>query len=370
MTIQDKQILNKYLNKNGHPNGAKLYHMEKFHPDDYHYFKTRFPDSESFRETIYRIKHGLEQRPKCPVCEKTIEFYDGEFKKHCSAKCSANDKATRDKCKQTCYERYGTDNVFQSTEVIKKIKTTNLERYGETSYTKTDEYKNRVSQTNLEKYGVECTLQAETVKDKIKQTNIERYGVENVSQSKAIKEKKRQSSLEKYGVPCTFQSKSSLEKIKQTNLKKYGVENISQSQFIKSKKLETMKRNRTYGTSKAEEYIFTKLQTKFKEVFRQYKSNTYPFSCDFYIPEINLYIEYQGTWTHGGHPYNSKSETDNETLNRWKNISEVGHLYYNNAIQTWTVKDPVKRKIAKKNKLNWIEFWSIEQFEKWFNTIK
>lgn len=189
MTDQDKQIIEKYLNKNGHLNGAKLYNMEKLHLNDYLYFKTRFPDSESFAETIYRVKHGLDERPKCPVCGKTIEFYDGEFKKHCSAKCSANDKVTRDKCKQTCKEKYGIDNVFQSADVIEKIKNTNLERYGETSYVKTDEYKNRVKQTNLEKYGVEYAIQSEIVKDKIKQTNLEKYRVENVSQSDAIKEK-------------------------------------------------------------------------------------------------------------------------------------------------------------------------------------
>lgn len=56
-------------------------------------------------------------------------------------------------------------------------------------------------------------------------------------------------------------------------------------------------------------------------------------------------------------------------LNNWKTISESGHPYYRAAIQTWTVKDPLKREIAKKNSLNWIEFWNMYQFEKWFEKI-
>lgn len=415
MTEQDQYILDNYLNKNGHSNGTKIYHMKKFYPDDYQYVMTRFSDSESIKETIYRIKHGLEERPKCPICGKAIAFRNSEFKKHCSIKCSANDNATREKCRQTCQEKYGMDNVFQVGEVIDKIKTTNLERYRETSYTKTKEYKDKAVQTNLDKYCVKYASQAEVVKDKIKKTNLEKYGVEYASQFELVKERVRQTSLARYGVPCTFQSKSSLEKIRKTNLEKYGVEYISQSNLVKEKVKQTcidkygsvsyltseecrnklhavslnrygtywpqqsesfktiaravMKKNHTYGTSKHEEYIYEKLTTKFDKVIRQYSSEEYPYPCDFFIPTLNLYIEYQGTWTHGKHPYNSTSEEDVKTLTNWKNLGESNHPYYNTAITAWTIKDLTKHKLAKENNLNWIEFWNIDEFTNWFLNI-
>ena len=33
--------------------------------------------------------------------------------------------------------------------------------------------------------------------------------------------------------------------------------------------------------------------------------------------------------------------------------------YYKSAIKTWTITDPLKRKIAKDNNLNFIELWNI-----------
>lgn len=30
-------------------------------------------------------------------------------------------------------------------------------------------------------------------------------------------------------------------------------------------------------------------------------------------------------------------------------------------IETWSIKDPLKRKIAKENNLNYIEFWNINE---------
>ena len=43
--------------------------------------------------------------------------------------------------------------------------------------------------------------------------------------------------------------------------------------------------------------------------------------------------------------------------------------YYNSAIRTWTVTDPLKRKIAKDNNLNYIEFWNIREVEAYVNSF-
>ena len=39
---------------------------------------------------------------------------------------------------------------------------------------------------------------------------------------------------------------------------------------------------------------------------------------------------------------------------------------YKNAINVWTIRDPLKRKTAKDNGLNWLEFFTIKKFMKWY----
>lgn len=117
------------------------------------------------------------------------------------------------------------------------------------------------------------------------------------------------------------------------------------------------------------------LLNKFNQVKRQYSSEKYPFACDFYIPELDLYIEYQGTWTHGKEPYDRTNKEHINIIKIWKNkakennFKQIRKNYYLNAIQVWTIRDPLKRQIAKENSLNWIEFFSMDQFMEWYNQI-
>ena len=37
--------------------------------------------------------------------------------------------------------------------------------------------------------------------------------------------------------------------------------------------------------------------------------------------------------------------------------------YYDNAIQTWTVRDVKKRECSQNNKLNYIVFWNLDEFD-------
>ena len=93
----------------------------------------------------------------------------------------------------------------------------------------------------------------------------------------------------------------------------------------------------------------------FENVDPQHYDNQYPYSCDFFIPGLNLYIEIQGSWTHGKHPFNPDDKKDNEKLNYWKSKDSE---YYNNAIYTWTDLDVRKRVCARDNHLNYLEIFS------------
>jgi len=40
------------------------------------------------------------------------------------------------------------------------------------------------------------------------------------------------------------------------------------------------------------------------------KDLRYPFHVDFYLPDFDLFIEIQGNWTHGLHPYDGSNKDD------------------------------------------------------------
>lgn len=64
-----------------------------------------------------------------------------------------DEKAIREKTKQTCLTKYGVTNVAQLSEVKEKIKKTSLERYGVEWSTQSQEAKDKVKKTVIEKYG-------------------------------------------------------------------------------------------------------------------------------------------------------------------------------------------------------------------------
>ena len=134
--------------------------------------------------------------------------------------------------------------------------------------------------------------------------------------------------------------------------------------------IETKRKNHTFNTSKPEEELYLNKKKKFPSVIRQYKDNTrYPFCCDFYIPELDYFIELNGTWTHGKHPYNKTNINDKEQLEIWESKGKEGHKYYLNAIKIWTIKDVEKRNCAKEHNLNFKEVWSLKEGKEFIDDL-
>lgn len=44
---------------------------------------------------------------------------------------------------------------------------------------------------------------------------------------------------------------------------------------------------------------------------------------------------------------------------------EKGTKFYQNAINVWTRRDVLKRETAKRNNLNFIEFWNLDEVKEW-----
>ena len=195
-----------------------------------------------------------------------------------------------------------------------------------------------------------------------------RYGDEHYNN----KEKMRNTCLKKYG-KYYVQTRDFKNKAKQTCLKKYGKEFSTQVPEKIKMNFETKKKNGTLTTSKPEQDIKKYLYTKFPNVKCQYKSEKYPFACDFYIPELDLYIEYQGYEGHGKEPFDPKNQKHLQQVSIWKQKAKEKERLsnqkssYSRYIEVWTISDPLKRKTAKNNGLNWIEFFNMQDFMNWYD---
>lgn len=268
--------------------------------------------------------------------------------------------------RKACMEKYGLPNGGWAPETQKKIKATNLERYGSESYLQCDDYKKK-NKTTLEKMGVENVFQLEEIKEKSKQTMLERYGVEYSMQNPEVA-KKAGEAISKTWMNKTNEEKSIIkEKISNSVRKTWANKSEEERLSLKKRIFETKIANGTVHTSKSEQEIKKLLEQKFPDTKSQYMSDKYSFPCDFYIPCLNLYIEYQGLWIHGFKPFEGTKE-DLEKVEKWRLLSEHSD-FYKAAIKTWTETDVLKRETAKKNNLNFLEFFTFNEFMEWYEQL-
>ena len=409
--ITDQIILDYFIKSNGHINVQRLTNISEEYKE---YLDNRYTDSQSLRETIKRIQYNIEIRPVCVICGKPVKFLNGKknqlFNKTC-CKEHANmlDGITVKKVLKDIYS-----DVNKKQEINNKIRETCLLKYGD------EHYSNRIKakETCLQRYGVTSPLKSEIFKQKSKETCLQRYGVEYTGQIPEKIEKTHKVCLEKYGVDSVFkvqkfrnqsldtcikkyasdeddinsivnigQLKYVKDKIKNTCLEKYGVENPMQTQYYKNlissilssneiqeKIYNTKLLNNSFNISYQEDVCFDLLKEKYSDCIRQYKSDLYPYNCDFYIPSLNLYIEYNGSHYHHYHPFDINDDNDINELNRLKEKAENSNAHkngkksqYDNIIYTWTILDLKKRNIAQQNNLNYIEFWNINEVKEWIN---
>ena len=365
----------------------------KEQPELEKYLKERYHDSDSVHESINRILNNFEKKPRCKVCGKILEFNAAAplgFRTYCSSKCQNSDPEkialtdriklekygdakynNAQKAKQTCIEKYGVEYVTQTNEFKEKSKRSCFERYGVEYALQSEEIKNKGRQTCLEKYGVDNSMKCEAVKEKAKQTCFEHFGVYNSKQSEIVKQKERNTCLERYGVTSYRKTKECEEKIRATVREKYGVDHVTKSKewtdkWYSNKEwvdhkinslYKSMKENASFPMTKSEYNLKNFLENNYDNVICNYKDERYPFKCDFYLKDKDLFIEYNGHWTHGGHFFNPENKNDVIKLEKWRSKNTK---FYDNAINTWTVRDVQKIETAKKNKIKYLVLWPTD----------
>ena len=273
------------------------------------YMNARFKDSDSITETLQRINLKIEEKPKCPVCGRPVTFI-GRPNHMFSTYCSTSCAAN-------------------DPDVIAKKQASDMERNG----------------------GILGWVKSNSSPEKI--------------------EKRKETLNKRYGTTTLYKIPEVRNKIRETNMERYGVPFSSQNDEIKKKMRKSIVNSMMQGTSKPEEKLYNILKSIFPLTKHHYTSKLYPFNCDFYIPEKDVYIEYQGSQFHHFHPFDAENPKDIEELNSLKekddNIDRKNQ--YGVMIKVWTVSDPLKRKTVKDNNLNFLELWNLDDIDKVINKI-
>lgn len=382
------------------------------HGDRYDYSRVEYVNGDT-KVMIVCPEHGeFSQRPRCHL--------EGQTCPRCATLSRASTCLSRyglahpmlrpecrDKARATNVARYGVENVFSSPEVRRRVESTWLSKYGVRNPMLADEVLARARATNvaryggassfcdadvrarhratlLERYGVENSFQIPAVLDARRCTWLSRYGVDNPRKSPVVAARIRATCLAQYGVDYAVQNpavrrralstwmrrygvdnpwKSAVvrEKIRETCVERYGVPFVLQNAEILAKVWCSRVANGTCNTSSSEDVLYNRLCSAFgaDDVVRQYRSDAYPFACDFYVKFRNLYIELNASWTHGGHWFDASDESDAATLAVWS-ARAADSVYYENAVEVWTVRDVLKRDTARASNLNYVVFWDNE----------
>lgn len=272
------------------------------------WLENRYNDSDSIKETIQRIKLGIEEKPKCPICGKPVSFIGKPahmFEKYCSCSCAGHDP-----------------------EVIAKKQASDRKRNG----------------------GELGWVLSNKNPDKI--------------------EHRKETLLKKYGTTTLYHIPGIAEKIMKTNLKRFGMPSAMQNKEIQKKYMKSMIHSLTPGTSRQEKKMFLFLKKYYPDIIHFYNSELYPFNCDFYIPEKDLYIEYEGSQYHHYHAFDPANKEDVKEKKRLEEKSEESDRkdhckknQYQVMLKIWTESDPEKRMIARKNNLNFLEFWNLKNLD-------
>ena len=300
-----------------------------------------------------------ENEGKCLECGKETGFVTlvKGYRIFCSVKCLNQSQYHIKHCTETYTKNY-IDNEENRKELSDRTRNTCLERYNGIGFA-SKELMGKYNETMLSKYGHANPSQVKEIQEKTKQTNLKKYGTENVYGSDLIIQKIKETNLERYNETSWTKSKEGREFLK----------NLTNSQEYKDKQYNTKKKNNSFNISKVEKEIELELKEIFPDLETQYKSELYPFNCDFYIPSLDLYIEYNGSWTHGGCFYDENNKDNRNTLKKWKHASEHSR-FYQNAIETWTKRDVLKLEVAIKNNLNYIAWFNQEQAYNWIIKYK
>lgn len=221
-------------------------------------------------------------------------------------------------------------------------------------------------------YGIERTK--EEINTTRKQTCLLKYGTEHPMNVKSIANKQQESFLSNYESPQSAYKERN-HKRAQTLISKHGtieeayqkrnektyqsiIENYGSIEKFYDMIFTIRRNNGTLNSSQPEEDMFNFLITKFNtyKILRNYKDIRYPFHSDFYIKDLDLFIELNFHPSHGDHPFDENNEKDVALLHELSNSSSDWDRQIS---YVWGDLDVRKSKLASYNNLNYLVIYDI-----------
>jgi len=321
----------------------------KKHAKDYRYLRSWidsvFPlhGEYSYSTKCYWIFNGLTEVPRCRVCGSPIDVsgmrlrLSDEYPKTCGAKGCVYSLA------------------------METMACTKTRLYGDPYY------------HNVEKQKATVASHAETDPE---------YWFRREQKSKATKIRRGHS-----------RNWNNWEQARLTNAAEYGTSSFLGSEEFRTKHrtaervhenvckaISTRRKNGTFNTSRPE----LRIASMFKETFGEGDVLTnwngdprYPRMVDIYVRSLDMFVECNFFWCHGGKFFDETCQSDAEKLTRWKQLAEEKRQErpnrrnaYEIAIYTWTVSDRLKLKYAKGNRLNYLVFWTEQEAVEWLQQYK
>lgn len=192
---------------------------------------------------------------------------------------------------------------------------------------------------------------------KAKSTNRMRYGTENVMQNESVKKTLAAKNQQVYGGPSPFSSDAVQQKAQQSKLERIEA-------VMREYKKSGVINDAIFKQSPYELIVFYELIERFgkEDVWYQYGLHPYdaryPYSCDFYIKSLDLFIEINAHYSHGKHWYDAK---DHQDVARRAHLSASTSRKSQKSLETWCKTDIEKREKAKTSGIRYLVFWDGTQ---------
>lgn len=280
---------------------------------------------------------------KCEVCGKPTKFKSvlKGYLPFCSVKCSGSSERLKEERKATTIERYGVAVTFNSQESRKKREKTNLEKYGSLSPFGNAEIRDKIKKNNLKKYGTEYPLQNEEVFNKTREKLKETYGVDNPGKSKELTDKRLKTLKSKQD---SYEIENKLTKLSvlgalygqgwYKSRDKLGIELVHENNltYIHNEDIPKIKNYFNHYGCGHKSWLEKEIHDYIKSIYGgtiicNSRKIIPPHELDFYIPDLKLAIEFNGTYWHStetGTPVNYHFEKSKACQD--KNIRLI-HIY-------------------------------------------
>ena len=324
-------------------------------------------DLFTYKEVLFRIKNEIEERPTCKICGGPVTFVGktvgGKFPNcYHSTCCKEHERRLAKQTEtKTLQDRYGVSHTFNIPEIREKGKLAS----------QSDEAKEKKRQTMIDRYGYEHTFQNPEVRKKARES-FNKYREEHPGFMTATLKKRANDYAEMLKI-LRENPGTSIDDYRDIPEYEDYVKAYDRSSETIEKIFATQKKHGTLNTSTPEDALYIMLSKEFDKVERNYSDDRYNYKCDFYIPYLDLFIEYQGSMFHNGKPYTEKYEDELKYIkNKNKVLKEKSGnriTRYDNLISTWSVRDVAKRNTAKKNNLNYLEIYPLYPLDEVINYI-